>query len=89
MCYKEILQTSGNSLPTRLQVIIQPGGRWQTPRLPCHLNPSSTSDNLLHARGLMLGSPPRAEPPARARLEMVKVLVPVCKGTRGACYTKR
>src|SRR5438045_6106450 len=24
-----------------------------------------------------------------ARLEMVKVLMPVCKGTRGACYTRR
>ena len=32
MCCKEILQTSGNSLPTRLQAIMQPGGRWQTPR---------------------------------------------------------
>src|SRR5436189_4093984 len=54
MCCKEILQTSGNSLPTHLQAIMQPGGRWQTPRLPHRLNPSSTSDNLLHACGLML-----------------------------------
>ena len=45
MCSQEILQTGGNSLPTHLQAIVQPGGRWHISRLPHCLNPSSTSDN--------------------------------------------
>ena len=45
MCCKELLQTSRNSLPTRLQAIIQSGGCCQTPRLPRCLNPRCTIDN--------------------------------------------
>ena len=40
MCSKEILQTSGDSLPTHLQTIAQPCGRWYAPHLPRRLNPS-------------------------------------------------
>ena len=56
MYFEEILQTSGNSLPTRLQAIMQPGSCWQTPCLPRCLNPlkgETISDSMMFKAGLM------------------------------------